>query len=322
MRAAETTGSMSSPWRPRTVASTSATGTPASCASASRNRALSRVPAMPSTRSRGNPVTRSVSAVISSRGLVTTTATAAGAAVRTASATAATGAPVRLLKIGTAHARSARAARGDDHDLGSGEEGEIGAALGSAGGAGDPGRVVQVERDGLRETRDDVDDDHFPGHATARGQVRHAGADGSCPDHGDAPEAHRIPAFGGLRRHPLRAAPIQPSPQRGGPVRPRHGRAVERTGAQRHVPSRGGVARQVGDDAARQHLDVPAPAAARPLHVLGTDDASLRSHGACHPSRMPMACRLVFTTLPARPRRRWRTPRPPSRSARTPRCPT
>ena len=129
MRAPEITGTISSPWRPRTAASTSATGTAASPARASRNRALSRVPAMPSTRSRGNPVTRSVSAVISSRGLETTITTAAGAAVRTASAHRPDGAPVRLLQVGAPHARAARTSRGDDHDVGSGEEGEIGSAL-------------------------------------------------------------------------------------------------------------------------------------------------------------------------------------------------
>ena len=79
-------GAISSPCEPSVIASTSAGLTPAARASALRKRLESSVPAMPSTRSRGKPVARSISTVISSSGLVTTITTALGASDRIASA--------------------------------------------------------------------------------------------------------------------------------------------------------------------------------------------------------------------------------------------
>ena len=67
------------------MASTSRGSTPAARANACLNRDESSVPAMPNTRSRGNPVARSISTVISSSGLVTTITTALGASERIAS---------------------------------------------------------------------------------------------------------------------------------------------------------------------------------------------------------------------------------------------
>ena len=198
-------------------------------------------------------------------------------------------APVRRLQIGASHARTAGTARGDDHDVGAGEEGKVGSALRAAGRAGDPGGVVEIESDRCRQAGDDVDEGDRVGHGAGRGQVRHAGAYASRTDDGDAPETHGGSPRGRLRRDPLRAAAIQPAPQRRGPVRARDGRAVQGSGAQCDVPPRRGVAGLVGDDAARKHLDVPAAAAARPLDVLRADDASFRRHGAFRPSTASMA---------------------------------
>ena len=48
---------MSSPWPPRTVAQTSCGATPAASPTKYWKRAVSRTPAMPTTRFRGKPVT-------------------------------------------------------------------------------------------------------------------------------------------------------------------------------------------------------------------------------------------------------------------------
>ena len=78
---------MVSPWLPRVIASTLEVGTPSWSATFCLNRAVSSMPAWPTTRPLGNPVTLEVSAVISSSGLDTTTMTALGENFATFSAT-------------------------------------------------------------------------------------------------------------------------------------------------------------------------------------------------------------------------------------------
>ena len=73
-------GTIVSPCEPSVIASTSGGATSASPARKNRSRAESRPPAMPSTRSAGNPDTRHARCVISSSGLVTTIRIANGEA--------------------------------------------------------------------------------------------------------------------------------------------------------------------------------------------------------------------------------------------------
>ena len=65
-------GTMLSPWPPRTNACVFSTETPSSMAMNERMRALSRMPAMPMTRWRGNPEARRAASHMTSSGLVTT----------------------------------------------------------------------------------------------------------------------------------------------------------------------------------------------------------------------------------------------------------
>ncbi len=69
---------MLSPWPPSTKALVFSTETPSSMAMNERMRAVSRMPAMPMTRSRGKPETRRAASHITSSGLVTTISTASG----------------------------------------------------------------------------------------------------------------------------------------------------------------------------------------------------------------------------------------------------
>ena len=87
---AETTGTIWSPWPPSTIAWTSFTDEPVSQAMNAENRAVSRIPAMPTTRSFGNPETAWATWHIASRGLETTTTTLFGERRTTSFVTAAT----------------------------------------------------------------------------------------------------------------------------------------------------------------------------------------------------------------------------------------
>ena len=73
---AETTGTIWSPWPPSTVAVTSLTERPVSWAMKHSKRAVSRMPAMPTTRSRGKLETAFATWHIASSGFETTTRTA------------------------------------------------------------------------------------------------------------------------------------------------------------------------------------------------------------------------------------------------------
>jgi len=75
---ADGTGTIVSPCEPRVRVCTLATGTANRVATKCEKRAVSSMPACPITRDRGNPETFAASAVISSRGLDTTTSTASG----------------------------------------------------------------------------------------------------------------------------------------------------------------------------------------------------------------------------------------------------
>ena len=81
---------MVSPWLPRVSASTSSTSTPAFSAMKWAKRALSRFPAWPITRCRGNPDTSAARVAIWSKGLVTTIITASGERSTTCSVTSLT----------------------------------------------------------------------------------------------------------------------------------------------------------------------------------------------------------------------------------------
>ena len=84
---AETTGTIWSPWPPSTIAVTSLTDMPVSQAMKVEKRAVSRIPAIPKTRSFGQPETLSATWHIASSGFETTTRIASGLASATCSVT-------------------------------------------------------------------------------------------------------------------------------------------------------------------------------------------------------------------------------------------
>ena len=84
---AEGTGTIVSPCEPRVSVLTEPTGTPSFSATKKEKRAVSSMPAWPSTRPGGKPETFAASAVISSSGLDTTMITASGACFATFSTT-------------------------------------------------------------------------------------------------------------------------------------------------------------------------------------------------------------------------------------------
>ena len=229
-------------------------------------------------------------------------------------------APVRLQEIGPAHARSACTARGDDHDLRAGDERGIGPARRAARRAGHAAGVVQIERHRFRKPRYDVHQGDRPRHAGVCRQMRHPGADPSHPGDRDAFEKHGVAAGGRLRGDPFRAAAVQPAHQGDRAVRPCHDRALEGARAQRDPQPGRRVARLVGDDAAGQHLDVPAAVAARPLHVLGSDDAARGVHRGSLPSTAPMAptaAAIASCTDTSLPETKKRPYRPTARTSTT-----
>ena len=75
---AETTGTIWSPWPPSTIACTSFTEVPVSQAMNVEKRAVSRIPAMPMTRSFGQPETFFATWHIASSGFETTMRIASG----------------------------------------------------------------------------------------------------------------------------------------------------------------------------------------------------------------------------------------------------
>ncbi len=84
---AETTGTIWSPWPPSTIAVTSLIDMPVSQAMKAEKRAVSRIPAMPKTRSFGKPETFFATWHIASRGFETTIRIASGLAPSTCSVT-------------------------------------------------------------------------------------------------------------------------------------------------------------------------------------------------------------------------------------------
>ena len=84
---AETTGTIWSPWPPSTIAVTSLIDAPVSQAMKAEKRAVSRMPAMPTTRSFGQPETFFATWHIASSGFETTIRTASGLAATTCSVT-------------------------------------------------------------------------------------------------------------------------------------------------------------------------------------------------------------------------------------------
>ena len=88
--AALTTGTIWSPWPPSTSAVTSLTDEPVSQAMKVAKREASRIPAIPSTRSRGQPETLFATWHIASSGFETTIRIASGEAAATFAVTSAT----------------------------------------------------------------------------------------------------------------------------------------------------------------------------------------------------------------------------------------
>ena len=82
-----TPGTIWSPWPPRTIAVMSFTDAPVSCAMKVEKRAVSRMPAMPNTRSFGQPDTFLATWHIASSGFDTTMSTASGDCATTCSVT-------------------------------------------------------------------------------------------------------------------------------------------------------------------------------------------------------------------------------------------
>ena len=241
-------------------------------------------PAMPRTRSRGNPVASSISAVISSRGFETTMTTAPGAAVRIVSATART---VRRL----ASRRSARSIPG-------------------ARGRPAVTTTTSAPAASARST---------PPETALRERVSPEAWTRSRASASARPERRRRPRSPPPGRHSRRDGPRwprrrPPRPARAGPGGPdsapsdapaastshRGGRgprtrAAVPSGAgtagrssgpvrKRDPEPRCGLAGGVGDDGPRQHLEVAPAAAARPLDVLGPDHAPARHQPASRPS--------------------------------------
>ena len=182
------TGTIVSPCEPRVRVFTERTDTPSSSATKFVNRAVSSTPAWPSTRLRGNPVAIWVNAVISSSGLDTTMTTAFGRVLRHVLGHAAHDLRVDLEQVHPAHARLARQARGDHHDVRA-LDGLVALAVGRGGRADDFGlealdraRLVQIERQALGPALDDVGQhDRFEhvvlGEALRGGRAVEAGAD-------------------------------------------------------------------------------------------------------------------------------------------------
>ena len=112
---AETTGTIWSPCPPSTIARTSFTDAPVSQAMNVEKRAVSRMPAIPNTRSRGQPETFLATWHIASSGFETTIRIASGLCSIAALGDRLDDLLVRRHEVVAAHARRAREA-GRDHD--------------------------------------------------------------------------------------------------------------------------------------------------------------------------------------------------------------
>ena len=148
---AETTGTIWSPWPPSTIAVTSFAEAPVSQAMKALKRAVSRMPAMPSTRSRGQPETFLATWHIASSGLETIMRIASGERSDRLARDGADDLLVRRHEVVTAHAGLSREPGRDDDDVGA-------RGLLVAVRAGDRrlvaehrARLVQVERLALRQ---------------------------------------------------------------------------------------------------------------------------------------------------------------------------
>ena len=178
---AETTGTIWSPWPPRTTAVTSLADEPVSQAMNVRNRAVSRIPAMPTTRSRGHPEASLATWHMASRGFETTTRIASGERSTASRVTD----PTICSLVVTRSSRlmpGLRGQAGGDHD-------DVG-ARGLVVVVGSPQvrlvaehgpRLVQVERLPLRQSFLDVDEDDVgvvaPRDLLGRSRADVAGAD-------------------------------------------------------------------------------------------------------------------------------------------------
>ena len=117
---AETTGTIWSPWPPSTIACTSLTEEPVCQAMNVGKRAVSRMPAIPKTRSFGKPETFFATWHIASSGFETTIRIASGLCAIACSRDGADDLLVRRDEVVAAHAGRARDAGGDHDDVGAG----------------------------------------------------------------------------------------------------------------------------------------------------------------------------------------------------------
>ena len=108
---AETTGTIWSPWPPSTIAVTSLAEAPVSQAMKVLKRAVSRMPAMPKTRSLGKPETSFATWHIASSGLETTIRIGVGRALDGLAGDRADDRLVRRHEVVAAHAAASAAAR-------------------------------------------------------------------------------------------------------------------------------------------------------------------------------------------------------------------
>ena len=156
-----------------------------------RNRALSSTPAMPSTRSRGNPDAAIATWHIASSGLVTMIRIASGECGGGRLDDGPDDAGVLGQQVVPAHPRLAGQARGHDDDVGAGGVGVVVRADDPGVVADDRRRLGEVEALALRQPLDDVDEDDVgqPGLGDALGG---RGADVAGADDGDLVAGHGV----------------------------------------------------------------------------------------------------------------------------------
>ena len=189
---AETTGTIWSPCPPSTIAVTSLAEVPVSQAMKVLNRAVSRIPAMPKTRSRGHPETCFATWHMASSGLETTIRIASRRALDRLAGHGADDLLVRRHEVVSAHARLARQPRGDHDHVGAGGLLVVVRTGDRRLVAEHRGCLAEVERLSLREAFLDVDEDHVRVVAP-RDLLGGGGAHIARSDHRHLPSQTRTP---------------------------------------------------------------------------------------------------------------------------------
>ena len=132
--------------------------------------------------------------------------------------------------------------------------------------------MVEIDRDGLGQAGNDVDQGNRIGSAAQGGDVGERTADtASADDHEPAepvcPRSRRSPGRG-----PTRIAAIEATVKCRRPGDHRTGRHLQGPRPKSHLQACGGLPSLLRDNCAWWHFDVPATPPARPLNMLGTDD--------------------------------------------------